>query len=795
MQWRGVLCIEDEHVSELLVHEVGSGAVPLALEILEEAHSAHDEHLLDRVPELVVALDVVEVLVHAVQLLHEEHGVEAPPAVILEHVEHDVLSEGRGEVLPVEMSLRVPLILQLLAVLGPEVKVLQQFVEAPRESMAVDELHGLCGDDGGDGLELDEPVELADGLLGDVSVLDNFDDHVWHRDEQVHVLLTAVEVLDAVHVVHASLEILAEELVDLPLETVHLLIQDLLVLLVELYCIHFQSLPVDLVWGFLFFSKLALHVSLILLLDLWDAVPLEHFLLAVWEADLREVHVEAGRVLYLDERKLVVFAHPDHLNVPKVVLVLHAVLLLLALPLDFDWSLLPELLQHGVEATKALSVLELPLLQGHALDEGELQDALCSNVLEEPLASTSPVVFLPLVEHSGLFFVEKAVLYEFSILEELLLDFVVEDEVHVDVMDLDEPLFELFLRPDEGKAVQILGIAAQVPQSLAMSCVEVATYLAVDFAQALEVHLIVEAKSGGLEVLGAQQLGVLALQILQVLKIEQGLHSRLACFALGNQLVLRQRGQVILHGGYLELVPLRVDCTIVVELILDVAAVHLSTDGLKSAGFSLLRLQFFIEAPLPKLEALEVLEELLELRLPDRQGFVALHGASGPFYCQCFVLLHGKKSSDFGAQLREDRPFQSNLVLSSHSSLHKLQELSGSLDLARRLLLLSFLLISGARGAAHPLAPDIFVNLGLIALGTVRYVILRFGVLSLSFWALLLAFLSLFDDLSPWLFCSCVCSRIYRWQGCCLGDWVSAGTRFDLISDLKLYNLSSLIRR
>ena len=179
-----------------------------------------------------------------------------------------------------------------------------------------------------------------------------------------------------------------------------------------------------------------------------------------------------------------------------------------------------------------------------------------------------------------------------------------------------------------------------------------------------------------------------------------------------------------MHGGYLELVPLGVGRTVAVELIPVVTAAHLFAYGLKVADFCLLGLQFFIEAPLPKLEALEVLEELLELRLPNRQGFVALHCASGLFSRQHFVLLHSSKSSHFVADLRKNRRFASNLVLAARPSLHRLQELSRFLDLARCLPLLNFLLFSGARGAALPFAPDVFVILNRVVLGSTSLLIL-----------------------------------------------------------------------
>ena len=122
-------------------------------------------------------------------------------------------------------------------------------------------------------------------------------------------------------------------------------------------------------------------------------------------ADLGEVLVKPGRVLYLNERELIVFAHPDHLDVPEVVLVLCPVPLLFVLPLDLDRPLLSEPFQDRVAAAKAFSILQLPLLYGHRLDEGKLFDALCSDVLEEALALASPRVLFLLVFGSGLLFI------------------------------------------------------------------------------------------------------------------------------------------------------------------------------------------------------------------------------------------------------------------------------------------------------------------------------------------------------------------------------------------------------
>ena len=189
-------------------------------------------------------------------------------------MEHDVLSEGRGKVLPVQVSLCVSLILQLLAVLRSEVQIVKQFVEAAGESIVVDEVHGGPGHDRSDGQELDLLLQfilqLFDRLLNRQFVLNNFEDDVWQRDEQFNYLLPALEVLDAVHIIRAGVHILTKEQVDLPLEP-YLYVEYFFILFVELDGINFQSLPVDFDRNFFHVSELSFHVFLVLLLDLGDA--------------------------------------------------------------------------------------------------------------------------------------------------------------------------------------------------------------------------------------------------------------------------------------------------------------------------------------------------------------------------------------------------------------------------------------------------------------------------------------------------------------------------------------------
>ena len=84
----------------------------------------------------------------------------------------------------------------------------------------------------------------------------------------------------------------------------HLLVEDLLLLFVELYGIHFQSLPVDFVRNFLVVAKLSFHVFLVLFPDLGDVRPLDYFLLPLLAqllADLGEVQVQPCWILNLNK--------------------------------------------------------------------------------------------------------------------------------------------------------------------------------------------------------------------------------------------------------------------------------------------------------------------------------------------------------------------------------------------------------------------------------------------------------------------------------------------------------------
>lgn len=464
----------------------------ICFQALEEATLAHAEHFLDGVTEFVIALDVIQVLVDAVQLLHEQHGVEAPAAVVLEHVEDDVLPEGRSEVLPVQVGLRVSLDLQSLGVLRFEVQMVQELVEALRELVVVDEVHGVPRYDRSDVLEINEFVHMIQGFPHDVVALNNINDNFGHRDKEVHVLFPAVEILDAVHIIWSCVEILAEQLIDLSLKPVLLSVELLLALLMELDHLHLHVLPVDFVWYLLIILKLRFHFNLVKLLDLGDVRPLYFLLfdsLIVRPHRFGEVEIKACRILDLDERQLIVLAHPDNFNVVEVVFVFLLILRLLYLPLDFDGARLSELLEGRIEWTEPLHDLKFPELNHHLWDVDRLQNALGLDVLEEPLALVPARFFLDFVLEPGPLLVKEAVLNEVGMDVELLLYLLIEDVVHIDVVDLDQQVAELLLGVRETYQVNVLGSTCR----LDVGRVEVAAHLAVDFAKSLEVHLIVEA--------------------------------------------------------------------------------------------------------------------------------------------------------------------------------------------------------------------------------------------------------------------------------------------------------------
>ena len=128
--------------------------------------------------------------------------------------------------------------------------------------------------------------------------------------------------------------------------------------------------------------------------------------------------------------------------------------LLLLFPLNFNGALQAELFDQWVELPERLNILQFFLVQCHRFDEGQLQDTFSLNIFKEAMPALLPIHFVNLILLLRLLLLILTVFDELFIPHLLLFDFLVQNEVDIDVVSVDEHILQLLHRSDDGNILE-----------------------------------------------------------------------------------------------------------------------------------------------------------------------------------------------------------------------------------------------------------------------------------------------------------------------------------------------------